>query len=216
MSFLHKQSNECAKSELDFFQLPPTQVAAEAARIIEYYPQNSTKSSGPIQFDIYGSSDEYIDPSQIFLYLEANILDADSKELSNDMVCTSANNLLHTAFEQVDLQLNDTVITPASNTYPYRAMIETLFNYGNDAKESHLQAAMYFKDDSGQMDSLDLVTSNTVKALNTGFVKRNAITNKKPFDMFGRLHLDFFFQDRYRINNVNMKLKLIRAKIAFV
>ena len=67
MSFLHKQSYECSKSELDLFQVPPTQISFEAARIVDYHPIANIEN-GPIEFFISGSSDEYIDLSQTFLY----------------------------------------------------------------------------------------------------------------------------------------------------
>jgi len=34
-------------------------------------------------------------------------------------------------------------------------------------------------------------------------------------DMTGRLHADIFFQDRYMLNEVNVKIKLVRSKDAF-
>jgi len=33
--------------------------------------------------------------------------------------------------------------------------------------------------------------------------------------MMGRLHADIFFQDRYMLNEVNVKIKLVRSKDAF-
>ncbi|CAH3149227.1 unnamed protein product, partial [Porites lobata] len=41
-------------------------------------------------------------------------------------------------FSQVDVSLNERLISPSTNTYPYRAMIETLLNYGEEAKTNRL------------------------------------------------------------------------------
>lgn len=65
MSYLHKKSNDCKKSELDLFQVPPTQFSYEAARIVDYFPISNI-DNGAIEFFISGSSDEYIDLSQAF------------------------------------------------------------------------------------------------------------------------------------------------------
>ena len=39
-------------------------------------------------------------------------------------------------------------------------MIETLFNYGGDAKSSQLSMAMFYKDTPGKMDVVDPVADN--------------------------------------------------------
>ena len=199
MSFLHKQSYECSKSELDLFQVPPTQISFEAARIVDYHPIANIEN-GPIEFFISGSSDEYIDLSQTFLYLQCQIV----KEQNANVA--PANLFLHTLFSQVDVSLNETLVTASVNTYPYRCIFETLLNYGKDAKESHLAASMFFKDTAGKMDTFD--------ADNHGAHKRATIA-ANDFDMYGRLHVDMFFQDRLLINNVNVRLRLTRSKDTF-
>jgi hypothetical protein len=211
MSFLHKQSNECTKSELDLFQVPPTQISYESARIVDYYPISNI-DNGPIEFFISGSSDEYIDLSQTFLYIETQILDHENKALTNQAVAP-ANLFLHSLFSQVDVSLNETLVTASVNTYPYRCIFETLLNYGADAKESHLCTSLYFKDDSNKMDSYSI--DATKSDCNSGFLKRHKIAKNGSFDMFGRLHVDMFFQDRLLINNVNVKLRLSRSKASF-
>ena len=49
-------------------------------------------------------------------------------------------------FQQVDVTLNETLVTASLNTYPYRAILETLYNYGSDTKDSHCTAALFCKD----------------------------------------------------------------------
>jgi hypothetical protein len=120
MSFLHKKSNECTKSELDLFQVPPTQISYESARVVDYYPISNI-DNGPIECFISGSSDEYIDLSQTFLYIETQILDHENKALTNQAVAP-ANLFLHSLFSQVDVSLNETLVTASVNTYPYRCI----------------------------------------------------------------------------------------------
>jgi len=64
------------------------------------------------------------------------------------------NLFLHSFFSQVDIQFNGTLITSSTNTYPYRAILETLLSYGEDAKKTQLTSALYYKDAAGQMDTL--------------------------------------------------------------
>jgi len=47
-------------------------------------------------------------------------------------------------------------------------------------------------------------------------MKRRFIARQsRKFDMMGRLHADMFFQDRYMLNEVGVKIKLVRSKNAF-
>ena len=49
-----------------------------------------------------------------------------------------------------------------------------------------------------------------------GLFKRSQHTNRsRVVDMIGRLHADIFFQDRYMLNKVNVKIKLVRSKDVF-
>ena len=51
---------------------------------------------------------------------------------------------------------------------------------------------------------------------NMGHLARRAhakLSNK--FDMIGRIHADIFFQERYMLNEVGIKVRLVRSKDAF-
>ena len=50
----------------------------------------------------------------------------------------------------MDVSLNERPISAATNTYPYRAMIESLLNYGEEAT-SQLSMSMFYKDTAGKM-----------------------------------------------------------------
>jgi len=112
------------------------------------------------------------------------------------------NLLLHSMFSQIDISLNGTLISNATNTYPYRALLETLLTYGEDAKQSQLTRQLFYKDEAGRMD-LVLVNNQGANRPNTGLQRRRTITKEsKEFDMLGRLHADLFFQERYLLNEV--------------
>ena len=62
------------------------------------------------------------------------------------------NLFLHALFSQVDFCMKNTVVTTSNNTYPYKAYIETLLNYGEEAKDTQLTASLWYKDkDNFQM-----------------------------------------------------------------
>jgi len=104
----------------------------------------------------------------------------------------------------MDVSLNGNLITASTNTYPYRAMMETILSYGEDAKRTQLTSGLFYKDRADRMDSVGLADN----AANDGLVKRRALgLESHTFDMMGRLHSDIFFQDRYMINEVGVKIK---------
>ena len=51
---------------------------------------------------------------------------------------------------------------------------------------------------------------------NPGFVtRREYIAGSRVVDMMGRLHVDMFLQDKFLINGVDVKLRLVRSKPSF-
>jgi hypothetical protein len=205
MSVLHKDSYECANSDLDLFLVPPTQTSLETAKLVEHQPIAAITQSGPIEFNIIGSDDDYMDLSQTYLYLKARVKKNRNEDLDPSHLVGPVNLFLHSLFSQVDISLNGKKITPSVNTYPYRCILETLLNYGDEAKKTHLTSSYFYKDTAGKMDSL---------TENQGFTKKRSL-NSKPFELYGRLHADICFQNRYIINNVDMNVKLIRSSNNF-
>ena len=121
------------------------------------------------------------------------------------------NNWLHSLFSQVDVYLNDTLVTPSSNTYPLRSYVETLLlSYGPEAKKTQLTSQVWYKDTAGHMES------TTANCGNIGLVQRGRyLAESRVVDMVGRLHVDLFLQDTFLLNGVDVKIRLVRSKDAF-
>ena len=208
MAFVHDQSCECTKSELDLFSVPPTQTSIEQGSWIEYHPITTVTEGSPIEFDVNGSGEDYIDFANTLLYIKSKLTAINGDDLADDAAVGPVNLFLHSLFAQVDISLNGTLITASTNTYPYRAMIETLLSYGEDAKTSQLTSTLFYKDQAGTMDSINVGGNAALR--NDGLMKRRAIgSESREFDMMGRLHADIFFQDRYMLNEVGIKICLL-------
>ena len=213
MAFAHDMSCECAKSELDLFSVPPTQTSMEQGSWVECHPLTTVSDGSPIEFDVSGTGDDYIDFANTMLYVKAKVTQANENNLAAAAEVGPVNLFLHSLFSQVDISLNGTLITSSTSTYPYRAMLETLLTYGQDAKSSQLTSALYYKDTSGNMDSLDFANAD---AINNGLATRRRLTRQSQvIDMMGRIHTNIFFQERYMLNEVGVKIKLIRNKDTF-
>jgi len=84
MAFVHVQSCECTKSELDLFSVPPTQTSMEHGNSIEYHPLTTVSDGSPIEFDVSGSGEDYIDFANPMLYVKAKITQNDGANLQDD------------------------------------------------------------------------------------------------------------------------------------
>jgi hypothetical protein len=213
MAFIHEGSCECAKSELDLFSLPPTQTSVESGTYVEYRPVSTLMSGSPIEFDIASSGDDYIDFANSYLHVKAKITKMNGSNLDDGATVGPINNWLHSLFLQVDVSLNGVLITNSTNTYPYSAYIENLLSYGPAAKKSQLTASLFYKDEAGKMDRSNPYDEDN---RNGGLALRAAFTaQSREVDLLGRIHSDIFFQSRYMLNEVNVKIKLTRSRDAF-
>ena len=212
MAFIHEGSCECASSELDLFSVPATQTSVENGAYVEYRPVSTVTDGAPIEFDIASSGDDYIDFSNSLLHVKVQIVRSNGSKLADTDPVGPVNNFLHALFSQLDVTLNGVLISSSTNTYPYRAYIENLLSYGPAAKKSQLTAALFYKDDAGKMDNANPLGDDK----NGGLAARASFTaESREVDLIGRLHTEIFFQSRYMLNEVNVKIKLTRSRDSF-
>ena len=111
-------------------------------------------------------------------------------------------NVLHMLWSQVDVYLNSLLFTQSNNNYPYRAYIENLLSFGQEAKNSQLSALLWHRNTSGHFDSC--------AAANKGYTQRKALdAENKEINMMRKLHIDLRFQNHYLLNGVEIRLHLI-------
>jgi len=203
---------ECVTNNLDLFSVPPMQKSVENGKYVDYHPINTIDNGSPIEFEIPASGDEFLDLCNSLLYVKVKVVQQNDQALGADLRVAPVNLFLHSLFNQVDISLNGTLVTTATDTYGYRSYIETLLSYGDDAKKTQLTSSLFHKDEAGKFDSTHLDGANA----NAGFVWRNRfIRESRSLDMIGRIHADLFFQDRYLLNEVNVKIRLIRSRDQF-
>ena len=156
----------------------------------------------------------YTDLSRSYLHVKAKITAADGENLGADVQVGPVNLWMHALFSQVEVFLNNKLVTPSSTAYPYRAYIETVLNFSKDAKDSHLTSALFYKDKASKMDNVNplAIAANA----HTGLKERHAHTREsRSVSMEGRLHSDLFAQDRYILGAVYIKIKLVRSRNPF-
>ena len=133
MSLVHFKSEECSKTELDLFSVPPTQVTLEKGHWVDHLPVSSVSEGGSITFICPGTED-YVDLSKTILVVRAKATKTDGDNLADDEKVGIVNNLLNSLLKQVDVFLKEKQVTQATGTYASRAYLETLLNYGPQQK----------------------------------------------------------------------------------
>lgn len=186
---------ECMKSELDLFRLRNVQTSILKTEEISYKPLNSLENQTVIEFACQGHGDTYIDLSSINLHLKLQILKNDGSYYKDvDKQPGIVNNLLGSLFRQVNVSLNGKSVNSSDGNYSYRAYLETLLNYGADARNTHLE----------------------IVGWNTDIEKRKLlIKNSSIFELYGKLHADVLNQPLLLLNNVNLRISLTLNKPEF-
>ena len=201
-TLVHPSSAESTTFQLDLFSVPPSQTSLEDGSFTEYHPVSVLTSTGPIEFTISAKNFNYIDLANSFLYARASVTTSNGADLAKTAKIAPECNFLHTLWSQVDVYLNSSLVTQSNSNYPYRAYIENLLSFGQEAKNSQLSALLWHRNTSGHFDSC--------ATANKGYTQRKALAaESKEINMMGKLHIDLTFQNRYLLNGVEVRLHLI-------
>lgn len=193
------------KTELDLFNVKPTQTSIESGYYHECRPVSVLDgNSGPIEF-VISPSDDYIDLSRMQIEVKVKITTEDGAALGAAHTVAPVNCFLSSLFEHVTVEINGKTITPPSNLYPYRSYLEKLINYSKDAKSTHLTSALFVQDEAGNMDSVE----------GSGFVKRKAFMKNGVIQMSDFIHTELCGQNKFLINGVGMRIKFYPSKNSF-
>ena len=191
---------DCKSSSLCFFDRPGILSDIQRTYTVDYYPISSISSSGPIEFEIPGSAEDYIDLNDIKLYLKVKVTKADGTKIDQTVDSVAINNLaISTLFQDASLTIGETQVEGGNMNYPYKAYFKTVTQFSASDQNSHMLSSGWYKDEEGKFDD----------KTNKGFVKRMAlIDNNTSAEFFGPLFFDLFNQDRQLISSTDMRIKL--------
>ena len=208
---------DVVQSSLSIFVPPPVDNSIQR----EYW---ALSSGGIIEFNIPGNSLDYINLAKTKLHLKYIITKENGDAIIDKRDPTSGkptddsdqvgpiNFPLHSIFRQVDLSFNQKLVSPdVGVNYPYKALIDLLLQSSNDMIHSQGQAALYFKDQAGDMDAHSYTSSNV------GFIERTIPTKDGgTASVEGCLYLDLALeQSRAILNGVAINLKLFQVTDEF-
>lgn len=144
----------------------------------------------------------YLKTDQAFLKGRFKIVNQNGQDITDKKVAP-VNFFPCAYFESMEIYSNDTRITGSSHSsLPYRRYLETLLSYNKDARDSHLELAMFKMDSHNDFRPKDT---------NTGYVSRKELVhNSKECEFTYYIQDELLNVDRYYPNN--MKLRLIFHK----
>ena len=70
ISLTKKMTCECTNTGLDLFTIPPLQTSIESGMWVEHYPLSTISDTGPLEFVIKGSGDEYTDLANTHIHIK--------------------------------------------------------------------------------------------------------------------------------------------------
>ena len=114
----------------------------------------------PLEFRISAANTlDYLHLGGSRLYVKLKVTKADGNSLDASSKVGPVNLFLQSLFSTVEVTLqNKVTLTCTSN--PYRAMIQTLLDYGYDADNSQLTTRLFIKDDHDSMNDCDSTGNN--------------------------------------------------------
>jgi len=210
---IDQHSCPSSKSDLELWAVPPTQVAVQdgywhAARLA-----SNCTSTGPWRFHVEAGP-QYLDVSKNFLYMKLKIVNPDGTNYAapaagNPVVFAPINMIGKTFFKQLKLSINNKLVSDSSDTYAYRAYLETILNYGAECKNTQLRSAQYTKDTVNNAGTVD-------HAANAGFVTRaGSFALSNSVECMAKLHCDLFQSDKLLLSNTELMLELFKNSDAF-
>ena len=187
-SSIHHSSAQLTTSQQDLFSVPLSQTSLDDGSFIKYHPVSVLTSTGSIEFTISAENFNYIDLANTFLYVRASVTAAVGTDSEADVEIAPECNFLRTMWSQIDVSLYGFLITQSNNNYSYRAYIQNLLGFGQDAKSSQLSAVLWYRNTAGQCD--------TRGDDNGGYTTRKTLAAQSNLiDRMRRLHVDLSFQN---------------------
>ena len=155
------------QTPLTIFQPPPIDKTIQFNPIaVEFNPIAAITDSSVIEFNIPGNSVDYINLAKTRLHVKYIITDEKGVPIHNKIPSAGQpatpshqvapiNLTLHSIFRQVDIALNQKVVSSdVGASYPYKAMTDFLLSTNTNMVQSEGEAALFHKDQPGAMEAV--------------------------------------------------------------
>ena len=208
---MYDGSQVTLRSSLDLFSLPKTDIScAYSTQHMPVFPVLSVKDGeNPLEF-IVNTETSYVDLSETYLKVAFRVTKDDGKPCATSDEVAPANLMFGLMFKNMEVYLNNKLVSDTSNNYPYVHYIQRLLTMPESLKNSILKGEFYYPD--ATPDAFDL--STTPKP--PGFEKRfEASKVSQPVVLLGQLVGGLFQQQRWLGPGNELKIVLRRSHPKF-
>ena len=214
---------DVVQTSVTLFQPPPIDNSIQREYWVEFNPIATISGGATIEFNIPGTFLDYINLAKTKLVVKYCITHEDGSPIKDERDINGIptdtsdqvgpiNLPLHSIFRQIDLSLNQKLVSSdVGVNYPYKALLDLLLNTNQDMISSQAQAALFHKDQAGQMDAATYLGGNS------GYTERAMKTKDGDNAIIeGYLYVDFGIdQNRAILNGVSVNIKLFQAADEF-
>ena len=195
-------------TEVALFKEPNTNIALQKIEFVDYRPVNQLTGE-VVEFNVPGTSTQYIDLKSTRLYVKVKVVKGDGTPIHGDNKAILTNMALQSLWSQVDVSLQQQLVTKIGANYPYKCMFDLLLEDELDPDDAELQAQLYFKE-TGKLHNADPLTAG-----NSSLDTRWELTAADSVDLAGPLYVDMMQQPRYLLNGVPVNIKLWPSRDPF-
>lgn len=205
---------EVIRGETEIFAKPSYDLSIQTTSVIDVYPQSSVKDpKTPIVYHVQGNDTSYVNVRESVVYIRGKVVKTGGGNITDvittagsDVTFGTTNNFLNSAFERVNVFINETEITTKSSGFhPFRSYFENTLTYSENYKKSQLQAGGYYHQDDA--------TSNSDKGWEK---RRDLIKTSNEFELIGAINTDIWKFDRLIPPGLDIRIVLTRSTDKFL
>jgi hypothetical protein len=202
---------EIMSDGLDIFHKPESDNSILQGKTIEHHMITALNENNNVfEFVIPSEGHEYTYLPLTRLEGEIEIRKSNGTAITNTDWVAPVNLISSALFRQIECDLNGFQVADlTSPTYHYKAYLETLITYGSDAKNTHLQAALYEPDTPGQEETFTTDCPSFKKRRDWIVAHGNKLYFSTP------IYVDFFQSQRFLIPGPTIKLKILKNEDKF-
>jgi hypothetical protein len=179
------ESQQLFEDETEVFKPPSVDITYRDSRVIIYTPQNTLSDAGPLQFQILGFRNDFIDVSKTKMLFHLQVFKDENTVLTATDVVAPVNGIGNAMWKNIAVDIKGQTIPELTTIYSnYKNHIETCTMFGSDAMNSHLETRFWFKGET--------FTEFTNTGSNESFKKRYAkCKESKIFEVMDTPSCDF-------------------------
>ena len=197
-------ANEFMLSEFDLFQSSKMQHQIQDQDYVEYSPISPIQYGTPFRIVANGAPQQYWDLYNSYVVLRVKLVKAAGGAFAAAAGVAPINDIFDTLFSNIEVSLNDTVVSDNNGHYAECAYINKLLSYSDDVQKSRMRLEGFIKDTAGEFNA------RAVDGANAGYKDRLAMfAEGKEVELMGKLNCDLFNQTKAILPNCKLILNFI-------